>query len=80
VGDTVYWLFDGHRLEFTREEFLGMVTSVHRGGLFKYLRHERPALYGQLIEIARSATAEDTAESELEFILEQSVLNLNGKL
>ncbi len=78
-GSVVYWMLDRHRIEFTRDEFREMVGAIQSRGLFAYLLAERPALHSQLVSIVKAALT-DVDESEIEFILEQALLNLNSRI
>ncbi len=78
-GDLVYWICERNRFEFTLSEFEEIIQAIRRRGFFEYLKKERPALHAQLLELARMA-ADDLDESEIEFQLEQSLLNLNNRL
>jgi len=56
-----------------------MTAAIHSGGLFKYLAGERPALLSQLTSIVRDKVP-DIEEVEMEFVLEQALLNLQSRL
>ncbi len=78
-GAIVTWMLDRNRIEFTFDEFREMTAAIHAGGLFKYLTGERPALLSQLTSIVRDKVP-DIEETEMEFVLEQALLNLQSRL
>ncbi len=77
---TVHWILEGHQFEFSLEEFMEMTGSFREHGLFAYLTHERPALLDQLKELRESEFAYSVEAEDLEFVLEQSMLDLLQRL
>ena len=76
-GDTVQWFLEGNQLDFTLGEFEMLVQGIRSEGLFACLERERPALLDQLLAICRPLFEED---ADLQFILEQTFLDLAHKL
>jgi len=82
---TVIWIVERHRFEFTADEFKEMINGIQRQGLFAYLDFERPALKSQLLGIGRNLPHLDGMDApeqstEIEFLFEQALLNLNVRL
>lgn len=82
---TVVWIVERHRLDFTEDEFRGIISGIQRQGLFAYLEAERPVLKSQLLGIGRDLPhleGLDTASQnvEIEFLFEQALLNLSQRL
>ncbi|MDH5654826.1 MAG: hypothetical protein OEZ34_02890 [Spirochaetia bacterium] len=82
-GPQILWFLNGHRMDFSKEEYREMISEIRRRGLFPYLSDERPALLQRLHGIVDdyNQTAEEPVEDpEREFILEQMIFDLQSKL
>ena len=77
-GGMVIWELDGNQFEFTPSEFEDLSRDLREEGLFEGLKTTRPALLAQILTLGRPETEEE--EKELEYILEQSFLDLQQKL
>lgn len=77
-GGMVIWELNGNQFEFTPDEFRDLGLALREQGLFGSLKQGRPALLNQILALFAPETEEH--EKELEYLLEQSFLDLQGKL
>lgn len=73
------WELRGNQLEFTVDEFREIIDGIRGMGLIPFLDRERPALRDQLLCIFKDFQ-EDEGGEELQYLLEQSLLEIFDSL
>ena len=77
IHGQILWKLEGLELDFSLAEFQDLVEGVKEGGLFEYLRQERPALLLQLETLCEDLRIE---REDRETLLEQSLFDLRDIL
>lgn len=78
---TIIWQLQDQQLDFGLSEFAELTAFLKQGGLFDYLKENRPALLSTLHEIFRPELEQGIWESDdLEYNLEIALRNLALRL